>query len=177
MKQILPKAKRKERENKDCGDYLFEYLSSFSVVNAHRARYSFRSLRDSHKSVTEGKHSQETMVTAKPRERSPHIWAKWGSPEERALPLVIQHLVLHLLSGSQFSHLSNGLIIPTWPQSQLCSETIVSLIDFIKQVSRKLEVLPTVQTQCQTLSGNAGIIKYCNPCAHSLASHSNVPSH
>ena len=63
------------------------------------------------------------------------------------------------------------------PQYQVCRENIIRLTDFNDQAAKKLETLPTLQTQCQMLDGNAEILKHCNLCPHSLARHSNISRH
>ena len=41
------------------------------------------------------------------------------------------------------------LMLPPLPQSPVCREHIISLIEFIDQVSKKFEALPTAQMQCR----------------------------
>lgn len=117
------------------------------------------------------KNSQENMGIAKPRKRSPHIWAAWGSPEKETVewPLVW----VTQISGSQFAHLQMELIISPVPQSQVSSETLRRPTDVINQVSRKLKT----QMQCQMLGRKSEIIKPCNLCPHNPTSHSNTSSH
>lgn len=154
---------------------MFDYLSHLSILIKHRARYTFRNLRDSHKSVTEEK------TAGKPwwllyLETGAHTFELRGEALKslRALPLGVWPWVAHLISGSQFYHLSNGANITSPIQSQVCSENLKRLIDFVYQMSKKLEALPTSQMQCRTLAENVEMMKYCNLCAQSSQVFPNI---